>query len=127
MDTFFTYTLLDLTGSSILTIRVVRIQPGHQYAALKLALDHVPLTDDGHVCLSYAWGDAQDQKSILVNDRRLLVGRNLWDFLKHARDLKIFDPSWIDAICIYLGRYRTKCCRNLRFKPLFCEGVGFRI
>jgi hypothetical protein len=32
---------------------------------------------------------------------------------------------WIDQICIYQDRYRTKCSRNLRFEPLFCNGVGF--
>jgi hypothetical protein len=34
---------------------------------------------------------------------------------------------WIDSLCMYPGRSRTKCCRNLRLNPLICEGVGFRI
>src|SRR5271170_983143 len=33
--------------------------------------------------------------------------------------------SGVDAVCIYQDRYRSKCCRNLRFEPQFCEGVGF--
>lgn len=32
---------------------------------------------------------------------------------------------WIDALCIYLDRYRMKDCRNLRFGPLFSEGFRF--
>jgi hypothetical protein len=31
----------------------------------------------------------------------------------------------VDLLCIYPDRYRTKCCRNLRFEPQFCEGFGF--
>ena len=32
---------------------------------------------------------------------------------------------WIDVVCIYQDRYRSKWCRNLRCGPQFCEGVGF--
>jgi hypothetical protein len=31
----------------------------------------------------------------------------------------------IALICMYPDRHRTKCCRNLRCEPQFCEGVGF--
>src|SRR5256885_12454433 len=31
----------------------------------------------------------------------------------------------IDSVCMYQDRYRSKCCRNLKFEPQFCEGVGF--
>jgi hypothetical protein len=32
--------------------------------------------------------------------------------------------AWMDALCINQDRHRTKYCRNLRFEPLFREGVG---
>ena len=32
---------------------------------------------------------------------------------------------WIDSLCIYQDRYRSKYWRYLRFEPQFCEGVGF--
>jgi hypothetical protein len=31
----------------------------------------------------------------------------------------------IALICMYPDRHRTKCCRNSRCEPQFCEGVGF--
>jgi hypothetical protein len=43
------------------------------------------------------------------------------------RHLRLQDQErilWVDALCIYQDRYRTKWCRNLRFEPQFCEGVG---
>jgi hypothetical protein len=91
---------------------------------------------------------------ILLNSRRVKITQNLWVALWHfrymtqsysenpnAHDLKfggwqrlvdtekwlvhLHTSLWIDALCIYPDRYRTKCCRNLRFEPQFCEGVGF--
>jgi hypothetical protein len=41
---------------------------------------------------------------------------------------KLKEPEyflWVDAICMYSYRTATKCCRNLRFRPQFCEGFGF--
>jgi hypothetical protein len=34
---------------------------------------------------------------------------------------------WIDALCLYLDRHRTKCRRNLRLSPLFSEGIRFAL
>ena len=33
--------------------------------------------------------------------------------------------SDVDRVCTYSYRTATKCCRNLRFRPQFCEGFGF--
>ena len=30
---------------------------------------------------------------------------------------------WLDMVCMYSYQTATKCCRNLRFRPQFCEGV----
>jgi hypothetical protein len=88
--------------------------------------------------LSYTWGgpsrEATDRgvtsekcQQILCEEHILLVTQNLLDFILEARRshrylLETF--IWIDAVCTYPDRYRTKCCRNLRFAPQFCEGVG---
>jgi hypothetical protein len=33
--------------------------------------------------------------------------------------------SGIDSVCIYPDRSRIRHLRNLRFEPLFCEGVDY--
>lgn len=39
------------------------------------------------------------------------------DYFDHVRGaLRL--PMWIDALCTYPHRSRTKCCRNLRYEPL---------
>jgi hypothetical protein len=65
------------------------------------------------------------QHPVWINDRRLLISTNLRDALRTFRHWSQPLRLWVDAICIYPDRHRTKCCRNLRFEPLFCEGVGF--
>jgi hypothetical protein len=54
---------------------------------------------------SYTWGDATDERPILLNGKRFWVGKNLLSFLRQAaRDLRdeYIDRRgyWIDAICI---------------------------
>ncbi len=82
------------------TIRVLRIQPGCRRSVVKCELKHQKLIDNGHVCLSYMWGDASHLRSILVNGCRMLVRANLWLFLHTARRMKIGGWLWIDAISI---------------------------
>jgi hypothetical protein len=41
------------------------------------------------------------------------------------RDVSDTVSLWVDALCIYPDRYRSKYFRKLRFEPLFCEGGGF--
>ena len=86
-----------LTHSSI---RILKILPGLPDDTVSCELKHVPRQDDGYVCLSYMWGDESDCHPITVNGKRHLVRRNLWNFLRLARKLKISDWLWIDAVCI---------------------------
>jgi hypothetical protein len=75
--------------------------------------------------LSYTWGDSNVTDDILCNGCRLRVTTNLKAALRRLRFAAKSRRLWIDAICIHQDRYQSKCCRNLRFEPKFCEGVGF--
>ena len=69
--------------------------------------------------ISYVWGDPNNRVDIICDGQTLAITASLEDVLRRARldtDVRIL---WTDGICMYLDRYRTKCCRNLRFKPLF--------
>jgi Heterokaryon incompatibility protein (HET) len=80
-----------------------------------------------YAALSYTWGSQKSKKIIHCNnDSVLLVTQNLWRALRRLKPQLGDDRTlWIDAICISPDRHRTKCCRNLRFRPQFCEGFGF--
>jgi hypothetical protein len=68
-------------------IRLITIDPAMQDGRLKLTIEQTPLTDklDFHV-LSYVWGDPTNQKTIIVNDQRLDITQNLYDFLETTRE-----------------------------------------
>src|SRR3984957_381778 len=74
--------------------------------------------------LSYAWGDPTQSHHIHVRSTRLSINVNLNAALGRLRQSGASRHTWVDAVCIYQDRHRTKYCRNLRFEPLFREGVG---
>ena len=80
-------------------IRVVSVQPGEPCTAISCVVRHVPLRST-HVCLSYMWGDSNDDRDIYVNQRRFTVSKNLWTFLRRGRTRLSKEELWIDAICI---------------------------
>jgi hypothetical protein len=79
----------------------------------------------GYAALSYVWGEpANPPPRIILDGIPFAVTPNLHVALKHFRHAARRRVLWVDAVCIYPDRHRTKCCRNLRFEPQFCEGVG---
>lgn len=50
-------------------------------------------------CLSYTWGYQSVDLPILVDGFVMKVGRNLYDFLRHAAELFAGRALWIDATC----------------------------
>jgi hypothetical protein len=80
--------------------------------------------------LSYLWGQKDKVKKFFIGcDKPIFeVWENLYTALHTIMALTdAGEPRtlWIDQICTYSYRTATKCCRNLRFRPQFCEGFGF--
>jgi hypothetical protein len=75
--------------------------------------------------LSYTWGDEKIKEMIFVDEKEFLVGQNLWDALRVLKKRLDGQRHWIDAICLYLDRYRPKDLRNLRLGPLFSGRFRF--
>ena len=53
-----------------------------------------------YIALSYTWGPRNLTNEIWVNSKRLMVRRNLWEFLMIAREQFPDELFWIDQICI---------------------------
>jgi hypothetical protein len=64
------------------------------------------------------------QHEILCDGKSYLVRSNLYDFLKKFNGAR--SCFWIDAICLYPGRYKTEYLGSLRLGPLFSEGFRLR-
>jgi hypothetical protein len=107
-------------------IRLLRIVPGSPTDQIKCIFSTFDIdAAPKYQALSYEWGPKSPSKLIYVIGQPTTIRLNLWNFLSKLRSHASHDYLWCDAICIYLDRYRTKCCRNLRFEPLFSEGFGF--
>lgn len=55
-----------------------------------------------YAALSYTWGSQQGVYEILINGHPLLVPKNLWRFLSHARAIgdDVLECLWIDMLSV---------------------------
>jgi len=111
-------------------IRLLQIKPDGDYRfVMQTSLRH----GLGYIALYYEWIIPSALKfkgtatQIHVDGRPFCVTPNLHAALTMLSGClrALMAKVWIDAICIYQDRYRSKYCRNLRFETQFCEGVGF--
>ena len=106
-------------------VRVLVLCEGHDDSLVECSLKIISLDDRTAYfnALSYVWGDANDTTTIIVNQLPVMVTKSLARCLQSLRrytisHAQILDQPpltiWVDAVCIYLDRHRTKYCRNLR-------------
>jgi hypothetical protein len=77
-------------------IRLLRIIPASSTTEICCQLDEFTLHESlAYTALSYTWGSQHGVHRIYVNDHPLLVPKNLWRFLSHARDLAGDLSGWI--------------------------------
>jgi hypothetical protein len=77
-------------------IRLLRILPASSSAEIRCQLDDFSLRrPPAYTALSYTWGSQHGIHEIYVNDRPLLVPKNLFRFLNCARDLGGDLSGWI--------------------------------
>lgn len=84
-------------------IRVLHLKPGDESDQIQgflrlLDLDTEPLP--GYECVSYAWGDHEDTKPVIINEKNVVITGNLYDVLRHIRSKIKTVVVWADAICI---------------------------
>jgi hypothetical protein len=114
-------------------IRIIYLQPRRaKWPAeeIECTLAHVAFGDKPeYKALSYAWGDGTAKRTIQLDGTKFKVGENLAAALIYIRGLESAGEKpqaiLIDAICLYVGGYRRKYHRNLRFGPPFSEGFRF--
>lgn len=92
----FTYDALDLSFDKF---RLIRVLPELQHGCISCELTHAS-TSVPYRALSYTWGPRSGQENILINGKSLRIRRNLWNFLRVARQEYSQVWFWIDAICI---------------------------
>jgi hypothetical protein len=114
-------------------IRLLRCSGGPSTFQLShVSFDNMP----DYIALSYFWGDPTPCHVITCNGKQMMIAANLkkalaavFAAIKRDGAPPLYEKDenislWADGICMYPDRHRTKCCRNLRFEPQFCERVG---
>ncbi|KAI1327451.1 heterokaryon incompatibility protein-domain-containing protein [Xylariaceae sp. FL0255] len=91
----YPYTALDLKD-----IRLVQLLPA-KMSSIACEIIHVPLHyPPAYTAVSYAWGDADDKRDILVDSIPVAISANLYEALEALRDRDKTTLVWADAICI---------------------------
>jgi hypothetical protein len=88
---------------------------------LSLRLEHHRQGEMLHkyTALSYAWGDPDDQVTILVNDVKVPVRQNLYRALSELRRRRTEAWLWVDAICIDQANDDEKSWEVDRMRNIF--------
>ena len=112
---------------SVREIRLVHVEAARDILEpLHCSLSIVsPDREPQYEALSYAWGDPNVRKLILLDREPFPVTLNLEAALRALRLSGQVANHLIDALCLYLDRYRTKYRGNLVLGPLFSEGFCF--
>jgi hypothetical protein len=95
----FEHSPLNHEVSSIRLIRILPDRTSQRYTQCEVR--HAT-TASTYVCLSYVWGETDKGNWIILNNCRLWVRDNLWQFLRAARRIpQLCDEwLWIDALSI---------------------------
>ena len=104
----FEYTPFDDPTSEIRLIQIHQEPATTEYGeVVQCTLNNVPWEADFRYCaLSYTWGNLEDVRPVVVNDKVKFVTSNLADFLDTCRKTLVVDDGvlshafWIDAISI---------------------------
>ena len=86
-------------------------------------------TAPGYDAVSYALGEDFSMVPLLCNGQELRIRKDLFNALPHIHKWMQgpLVPLWIDVICIYLDRHRTKYRRNFGFDEDLGPPLAFQI
>jgi hypothetical protein len=91
----FTHKPLDHTKSSIRLLRSLPPRGSRHFEIIHWTKGDKPIP---YSCLSYMWGEDEPKYKIYINDRPLLIRRNLYKFLTTTYLTYDCSYMWIDAL-----------------------------
>ena len=84
------------------SFRLLKVDPGDSALSrsYELFTTSIATARDCYHALSYAWGEAGDEKKITINSQTVWIRRNLFEFLQQLHRMQWTGYLWVDAICI---------------------------
>jgi hypothetical protein len=111
-DTTFRYKDLDPMQNEI---RLLRILP-ETTSIIKCEVLHTSLDcPQSYIAISYAWGDSEDTRTIMLSGHEFAVTESLWLALQRLRSRWFPVIVWADAVCI---NQRNTNERNLQVQAM---------
>jgi hypothetical protein len=110
--------------------RILDIRSSSDASAIYLVLSEV--LSSHYMTLSHCWGEFPPLTTTLNSLPQRLSGIDMWELPKTFQDAVTITRNlnvwylWIDSLCLYLDRHRTKYRGNLRPGPLFLRGFVLR-
>ncbi len=118
----YNYSPLD---SSKREIRLIKVQPTCPGGVVECSLYHVSLDDNPfYAALSYVWGDANENRTIMLDDVPFMVTRNLEIALRRMRSRHVEEPLWVDAVCINQGDLQEKNHQIQIMRPIYQQAFA---
>jgi Heterokaryon incompatibility protein (HET) len=118
----YRYKPFDPQKTQVRLLKIESINPGGLIRCqIKIvSLDNAPPFQ----ALSYPWGNGSGYRNISRECSLYRVTENLAAALRQLSQPGSGVPLiWINAICLYLDRYRTKYCGNLGHRPIFLRKI----
>jgi Heterokaryon incompatibility protein (HET) len=108
MPDLATFSYTPLNGDSGEEMRLVFLLPGDEWSTICCQLRTSALPSDkidqgdtsSYAALSYVWGHTNHDRSILLEEKPVLVRENLWMALFYLRSKTHVKILWIDALCL---------------------------
>ena len=105
-------------------IRLLILHSGTEAEDIKCHLEQVALEDNPEfTALSYVWGDPTDNPTILLNDVRFPVTKNLHAALRSIRSHTPEEMSrlWVDAVCINQKDIGERSCQVPLMQSIYSQ------
>jgi hypothetical protein len=123
-DTAFQYHDLDQRRKEI---RLLRILP-EATSIIKCELFHTSLYNPcPYIAVSYAWGDADDTETIMLDGHEFVVTGSLMLALRRLRSRHAPVIVWVDAICINQGNTEERNIQVQAMTSIYQEAVEVAI
>ncbi|KAJ9651501.1 hypothetical protein H2198_009229 [Neophaeococcomyces mojaviensis] len=87
-------------GESFGSIRLLQVLAHESTSTVKCKLVDGNMYTSRYKAISYDWGKTNKTDEVLLNEERICVKRNLFQFLQKAQQDYTDELLWVDAICI---------------------------
>ena len=109
-------------------IRLLTLEPGLGLDTISCRLEDASLDSaPSYEALSYAWGDPIPRYHVVCNGATVVIAPSLHRALWEFRELRLYGPFWIDAICVNQADIEEKTQQVKMMRSVYEKAALVRI